>query len=184
MNELFEFLEANKITPNQYYLLWCIHTGNKPKNINAHLELRALQASNFVKGAKLNDSALALIGHTPAVKEFSFEEGASSIDTFISIFPKGKLPTGKPARVNKKNIEDAFKWFFNNYDYSWDVILQATLYYVETYEKSNFMYMRNSQYFIRKQNTDRSWDSELANYCEIIINGDEEDTSHFTDRVV
>jgi len=45
--------------------------------------------------------------------------------------------------------------------------------------------MKNSQYFIRKQNTDKSWDSELANYCEIIINGEDlEDAPHFSDKVV
>jgi hypothetical protein len=117
---------------------------------------------------------------------------AATVDTaednimkFLMIFPKGKLPSGKPARVNRKNIEESFKWFHKNYTYDWDTILRATLYYVDTYEKANYMYMKNSQYFIRKQNTDKSWDSELANYCEIIINGEDlEDAPHFSDKVV
>jgi hypothetical protein len=62
-------------------------------------------------------------------------------------------------------------WFFANYSYSWDTILQATAYYVDTYEKQKFMYMKNSQYFIRKQITGATFESDLANYCEIIING-------------
>jgi hypothetical protein len=45
--------------------------------------------------------------------------------------------------------------------------------------------MRNSQYFIRKQNSDKSWDSELANCCDIILSGDDQDDSpHFSERVV
>jgi hypothetical protein len=44
--------------------------------------------------------------------------------------------------------------------------------------------MKNSQYFIRKQNTDKSWDSELADYCEIILQGEQEEPNHFSDNVV
>jgi hypothetical protein len=122
------------------------------------------------------------VGEVPVV---SVTAELEHIDRYLSVFPKGKLPSGKPARVNKKNLEESFKWFFKNYTYDWDTILRATFYYVETYEKTNYMYMKNSQYFIRKQNTDKSWDSELANYCEIIINGEDiDDSPHFTDKVV
>ena len=45
--------------------------------------------------------------------------------------------------------------------------------------------MRNSQYFISKVNPDKTRESELANYCEIIKNGiDEESDSFFKERVV
>jgi len=45
--------------------------------------------------------------------------------------------------------------------------------------------MKTSQYFIRKQNLDRESDSELANYCDIIINGTEDaDQTYFSEKVV
>jgi hypothetical protein len=43
--------------------------------------------------------------------------------------------------------------------------------------------MRTSQYFIRKQNTDKTWDSDLATYCELIISGEDEVIDYFKERV-
>ena len=41
-----------------------------------------------------------------------------------------------------------------------------------------------SQFFIRKQQQDKSWNSELANYCELIISGEEpEEDANFKDTV-
>jgi hypothetical protein len=45
--------------------------------------------------------------------------------------------------------------------------------------------MRNSQYFIRRQNIDKSFESDLATYCELInTNPDEGGDSYFKERVV
>ena len=190
MKELFEYLETKEITPNSLYILWSIANKRKTQNdgVNVHTELRLLiNAGLLTTKYELTTSGQDIITHLPN------GGGANIIDTpdednimkFLMIFPKGKLPSGKPARVNRKNVEESFKWFHKNYTYDWDTILRATLYYVDTYEKTNYMYMKNSQYFIRKQNTDKSWDSELANYCEIIINGEDiDDTPHFSDKVV
>ena len=41
-----------------------------------------------------------------------------------------------------------------------------------------------SQYFIRKNNVDKTWDSELANYCDMIINGLDNISPHFSETVV
>ena len=44
--------------------------------------------------------------------------------------------------------------------------------------------MKSSQYFIRKQLSDKSWDSELANYCNMIITGDVDNNStYFSESV-
>lgn len=186
MKELFDYLITIGISPNSYYLLWSIYNGTAPQNIKVPLEMRAMMQQNYLDlEGKLTSKGLEIVRFNSKVVNTISQDVSDNIDKYIGIFPKGKLPTGKPARVNKKNLEDAFKWFLKNYTYDWDTILRATLYYVETYEKTNYMYMKNSQYFIRKQNTDKSWDSELANYCEIIINGDdEEDSPHFSDNVV
>lgn len=188
MKEIFEKLSKSGISPNAFYILWCIYYKEKSYMPKVNLDLRALVSAGYVdesylvtlKGVDLLASIEIFVKSTtqPANSDDYY-------DKFLSIFPKGKLPSGKPARVTKKSIVEAFTWFFKNYTYDWDTILRATLYYIESYEKTNYMYMRNSQYFIRKQNTDKSWDSELANYCEIIINGeDEDDAPYFSDNVV
>jgi hypothetical protein len=193
MKELFEYLELKDIKPNSLYILWCLSNKRKSSLTNAdvHTELRRLVNSGLInadytltaEGFQVLESVPNSQGETTS--EIKQSDSMDHIDRFVSIFPKGKLPSGKPARVNKRNLEEAFKWFFKNYTYDWDTILRATWYYVEIYEKDNYKYMRNSQYFIRKQNTDKTWDSELANCCEIIINGDDEpEGSHFSDKVV
>jgi hypothetical protein len=111
-----------------------------------------------------------------------------NIDKYISLFPKGRLPSGKQARSAKGNLETAFKWFFKEYpDYDWELVLKATAYYVDEFERKNYLYMRTSQYFIRKQLTDKSWDSELANYCSMIKNGEDkldQTNNYFSEKVV
>jgi CMP-N-acetylneuraminic acid synthetase len=50
------------------------------------------------------------------------------------------------------------------------MIFKATKKYIYDYSLKNYEYMRTSQYFIRKQNTDKTYDSELADYCNMIDN--------------
>lgn len=107
------------------------------------------------------------------------------IQEYLEIFPKIKLPSGKAARSDKKNVETALAWFMSNYDYSWDIILKATESYVTEYELKNYLYMQTSQYFIRKQLSDKTWGSELANRCSEISTGSVVNTeNHFKDKVV
>lgn len=87
---------------------------------------------------------------------------------YVEIFPKLKLPSGKQARVHVSNLEAGFKWFFEKYGYDWETVLRATQNYVSEFEKVRFEHMRTSQYFIRKQNLDKSWISDLADYCSIV----------------
>jgi hypothetical protein len=107
------------------------------------------------------------------------------VQKYLDIFPKIKLPSGKQARADKRNIRVNFDWFFKTYSYDWETVIKATSHYVDEYERKNYMYMKTSQYFISKMNPDKSRESELANYCSMIINNDYEDTSnHFSDKVV
>jgi hypothetical protein len=107
------------------------------------------------------------------------------IKEYVQIFPNKKLSSGKYARVDAKNLETAFRWFFENYDYEWDIILKATERYVDEYSIRNYEYMRTAQYFIRKQNIDKSFESELATYCQYINeNPDDEGAVYFKENVV
>jgi len=194
MKLLFSFIESKDISPNSFYILWSIANSHKPMVTNPYKELRELQEKGLVTaeyklteaGAKVLRDAEKQLGTKINEKEvFTSEEEQEYIVQYLDMFPKGRLPSGKSARVNKKDIEKAFKWFFANYSYSWETVLKATAYYVDSYEKTNFLYMRNSQYFIGKTNPDRTKDSDLASYCEIILNGGhDEEGNQIIDKVV
>jgi hypothetical protein len=112
------------------------------------------------------------------------EDFEANAQKYNELFPKQKLGSGKPARSHIKNILTAFKWFFENYEYSWDVIIHATKIYLEKEEQSGYKYTRTSQYFIKKQDgSDRTINSELANFCQLSIDGEEFERSPFTEKV-
>ena len=100
-------------------------------------------------------------------------------------FPAGKLPSGKPGRQNIKALENAFRWFFDTYDYTWEEVANATVMYVNEYESKDYMYMKTSQYFICKADKNKIKVSELADYCDMIRDGVTLDTKeHFKENVV
>ena len=161
-----------------------------------HQELRSLVAGNWIAEG---DNALLPHAHTLLQEVEGFfhvqkkktnnqvmgKDYGDNIDKYLLLFPKIKLPSGKAARTDKRNCETAFKWFFENHQYSWDTILKATATYVDDYEKRNYMYMQTSQYFIRKQLADRTWGCELANWCAVVEGGGMSTTDdHFSEKVV
>jgi hypothetical protein len=101
------------------------------------------------------------------------------------MFPAIKLPTGLYARVAVKNLEPAFVWFFDNFDYTWEIVFKATKLYLNQKEMERWKFCRNSQYFIRKDDGSRNTASDLANFCENILNGaDENEKNFFETKVV
>lgn len=161
--------------------------------INPHLELRGL-VPKYVDNKELTEEAQDLLNYFDGIvsgkkarvtKSVLGNNAAEMIQKYMELFPKKKLPSGKLARSNVKNLETNFKWFFSNFDYSWETILKATGMYVDEYEKNNFMYMQTSKYFICKTQSDKSKLSELADYCELVQSGGELDTdSYFKEKVV
>jgi hypothetical protein len=196
MDEIFNLLIKNNLSPNQLYILYCIKHKIKTNDfVNDALEVKRLQSSSWL-GADLTLEGKSIIllqdldGYFKTSKKKTStsvmgENFMENIETYLDIFPKFKLPSGKYARSDKKNLENNFKWFFESHSYSWETILDATRKYVDEYEVNGFKYMRTSQYFIRKQGSDKTYDSELANYCDMLLNGGEDPTqTHFKERVV
>ena len=105
------------------------------------------------------------------------------IDEYNQLFPKMKLPTGKASRSSKSNLENAFRWFFQNHDYDWETVLKATNAYLTERKLNEWKFTRNSQYFIRKQVIDKTWESSLANWCLIIEDGLDETVNPFQEKV-
>lgn len=195
MVDIFNRLIKEDLMPNTYYVLHCLKEKVIPnKFVNKDLEISRLKSGNW-----LNDDLVLTaksIIFTEEINSFfkktkkktvSALMGDDYIDRmldYLEIFPNRKLNSGKPARVNVKNLEGAFKWYFETYDYSWEIILKATEKYVSEYELKRYEYMRNSQYFIRKQNLDKSFESDLATYCELVISGADEVPTYFRDNIV
>lgn len=202
MMEMFNIMIREKVTPNEFYMLYSIKHGISPLFINIHQELRSVINKDLVKDTtdakgfayELKPKAHSLIDQVEmyfniekkkTAKQLMGDDYQKNIEEYIKLFPAIKLPSGKYARSDKKNLESAFRWFTSTYDYSWDTILKATAAYIDEYERNNFMYMQTSQYFIRKQQPDKSWSSELANVCARIESGDTEpDTNFFSEKVV
>lgn len=200
--EMFNMILKKELTPNQFYLMYCMKEGVSPLHINMHQELRTLQAEGWITG-EMKENRPEFTFEPKAISLLQQVEGffhiqkkktnnqvmgkdyGENIEQYLLLFPKIKLPSGKAARTDKRNCETAFKWFFENHQYSWETILKATAMYVDDYEKRNYMYMQTSQYFIRKQQPDKSWGSELANWCSAVESGDMADSgNHFSEKVV
>ena len=110
---------------------------------------------------------------------------AEMLKIYREAFPAGKLPSGKPARQNIKTLENAFRWFFDTYDYTWDEVANATVMYINEYRDKDYMYMKTSQYFICKQDKHKIKHSELADYCDMVRDGVQpEENKHFKEKVV
>jgi hypothetical protein len=181
MIEIYQRFIKEDITPNSYYVLDCIK--NKisiHKFINSNLECSKLISNNWLtEDLQLTDKSIIFTTEIDGffkkakkkiTKDLLGNNFAENIQKYVEIFPNRKLSSGKYARVNPKNLENSFRWFFENYDYDWDMIFKATKKYIYDYSLKNYEYMRTSQYFIRKQNTDKTYDSELADYCNMIDN--------------
>ena len=195
MTEIFNRLIQENLTPNAFYVLHCIKEKVVPKNfVNKELECKRLQSDAWLtEDLRLTSKSIIFMEEINGFFKRTTKKVSSDlmgadylqkIQEYVELFPNRKLSSGRYARTNPKNLESAFKWFFATYDYSWELVLEATEKYVKDYEVRNFDYMRTSQYFIRKQNIDKSFESELANYCELIRTNPDVDTVYFKEDVV
>lgn len=195
MVEVFNRLVQEGITPNNFYILTCLKNKIVPnKFVSKELAYSVLKAENWLtEDLQLTSKSIIFMeeisGYFKKVKkkvnsDLMGADYVANIQAYVELFPDKKLSSGRYARVNPKNLDGAFKWFFETYDYTWETILLATEKYVSEYEMKRFEYMRTSQYFLRKQNLDKSFESELANYCELVISGAGEMPNYFKETIV
>jgi len=195
MEEIFNKLLQAQITPNGLYVLYCIKNKIKcSESVNFNIEVLRLKSGNYLtESLELSGNSLNFIEEIEGYFKKSKKKSSKilmgdafqdNLKAYNELFPKGKLPSGVPARVNIKGLENAFRWFFENFSYSWETVLKATEKYVDEYSMNRYNYMRNSQYFVRKQNTDKTWDSTLATYCDMISQDDYEAPVFFKEKIV
>ena len=195
MTEIFNKFVQEDITPDGYYVLHCIKEKIVPNNfVNNSLQVTKLKRYDWLnENLTLTNKSLIFIAEINSffkktkAKTLQYLLGTKFIDRiqeYIELFPNRKLSSGKYARTTSKNLETSFKWFFENYSYDWETIIKATEKYVDDYSIRNYEFMRTSQYFIRKQNIDKSFESDLATYCELLNNGFDEPETYFKERIV
>lgn len=197
MWEIFQKILKDKITPNQLMLLYAFDQSLGVPQIDAHSELRGLITEKYMvkEGDHYKITGLGKVKmrkydnyFNKAKKRTSEELMGKDFDANIvkyrELFPRQKLPSGKPARQNVKTLTDGFRWFFDNFDYTWAEIHNATRKYLNNYEDEGYMYMKNSQYFTVKTLPNKERVSELADYCDIIREGTDDDIQHFKEKVV
>jgi hypothetical protein len=195
MTEIFNRLIQEDLTPNAYYVLHCI----KEKIVPSSFVSKSLQVTKLKSDKWLNEdltlTSKSIIfmeeinGFFKRTKKKTSQDllgqnFIARIQEYIEIFPNRKLSSGKYARTTPKNLETSFRWFFENYDYDWETLIKATEKYVDEYSIRNYEFMRTAQYFIRKQNIDKSFESDLATYCELVTNSSNEPDVYFKERIV
>jgi len=192
MWELFNKIQKYGLTPNQCMLLFGYHEGITPSTYLL-CDANKLSDLGYIKNNEITDEGQKIIAmldnyftvhKKKTEKQLLGKSGQLNIDQYRNIFPKGKLPSGVPARNNVKILSENFRWFFSEYNYTWEEIIKATRMYVNEYQKNNYMYMQNSQYFISKQDKHKVKTSKLADYCDMIRDGISTEEDHFKERVV
>lgn len=192
MWELFQKIQKYSITPNQCMLLFGYHEGITPSTSNDE-DTAKLYELGYIRDKKItpegNKIIVTLDNYFKVHKKLTDKQllgtsAADNIEKYRSIFPKGKLPSGVPSRNNVKVLAENFRWFFSEYDYTWDEVVTATTMYVNEYQKNNYLYMQNSQYFISKQDKHKVKTSKLADYCDMIRDGISTEDDHFQEKVV
>jgi hypothetical protein len=196
-DELFGLFKKNNLTPNQYERLLDFSKNDNWQNMFIVSDNQVLFDEEFLvetkdgkclmtkKGEDLIKKVEKLFRKETAGSKKVDAEFTANVIQYREMFPAIKLPTGLYARVAVKNLEPAFVWFFDNFDYTWEIVFKATKLYLNQKEMERWKFCRNSQYFIRKDDGSRNTASDLANFCENILNGaDENEKNFFETKVV
>jgi len=183
MWELFQKIAKYNITPNECLYLFSIKEKITSAFVSGETELPSLIArgylkmdSNIVITAEGRKIINTLDGYFTKAKkktdaQLMGKNFLKKVEQYRIIFPPQKLPSGKLARNNVRTLNESFRWFFNNYEFTWDNIISATQTYIKEYRDKEYLYMKTSQYFICKQDKHKVKHSELADYCDMIKEG-------------
>ena len=134
MWELFQKIQKYKITPDQCLILFAFDEGITPLNCGA-ANLSALFEEGYIHEDKSITSEgqkiIITLNNYFAVnkkktsKQLLGKSGSLNIEQYRAIFPAGKLPSGVPARNNIKILTENFRWFFSEYNYTWEEIIKS-----------------------------------------------------------
>ena len=185
-HQLWTTLIKYNVSPNQLYFLDCCRNKIKPTSlidVDAEREF-ATNRGHIGQDGKLTPGALFILDEFETLlaktkkrvaSEILGTDAFNAITTYRNMFPAQKLPSGELARQSVQELKDKFVWFFKTYpEFDWDLVLDATDYYVYTKQKDGYLYMINSSYFIQKTDPRTKISrSALADHCQMILDNPE-----------
>jgi hypothetical protein len=157
-----------------------LRDNTSPIIVNTRVEYRMLRAEDYID----DDNKLTIKGYqaledldkffrklkAKEQKKSLGADGNEQMDKYRFEFPKGNGATGHPWRWSQKELGPRFIWFFNEYpEFDWDTVHAATKAYVDFYQNRNYEFMRNSGYFIYKDDKSSVRISDLAKWCEMYV---------------
>lgn len=185
-HQLWNSLIKYNISPNQLYFLDCCRYKIKPTSIiNEEVERAAAitrghldQNGNLTPGAVfiLDEFETLLVKTKKKVaSELLGVDALEHIKTYRELFPAKRVARVGLLRQTVQELKEKFVWFFKTYpDYDWDLVLDATDYYIYTKEKENMEFITTSSYFIQRTDTfTKASRSLLADYCQMILDNPE-----------
>lgn len=198
MKEYYEFLLKKKLTPDDIVILYSIHSDVNYCGKMTDFESKSISliANGYLSFSnemyRLTTRGLDLLKeceeyfkkvHSKSRVKVSYEDWEAYIEAYREMFPKSN-------RNNPRVLFERFKWFVDEYGYSWDIILGATEKYLEHESKnSGGMYIKKSMYFIKKEEKTggkATVQSVLADWCDSYKRGeiDEDKPKYFGDNIV
>lgn len=183
MKELFQHLKSKNLTPNGYYLLYCLAHNEfielpiAYKTEMARLQLIGLldEQFNLTPEAKvfLDTCSKAQAAKPKKITLTIDEKFKENVEAYRLIFPSAKL-SGKITRSAVNDIIPRMMWFFNMYPhFSWANVLSATKKYIISLN-GEYKYCMTAAYFIKKDDVNRNTLSRLATFCEAELDEDEQ----------
>ena len=166
VSKIIKECTKHNLSPNEYFLLYCLYKGEKmPGNVNeVHYKINLFGKGLLNNKYELTEKSLSIF-------EFS-ECDREKIEKYRLMWPSLILPSGKNARSSYKDLEGRFVWFLENFDYDWDTIYTATEEYIKYYNQRGYNFMRTSSFFIYKESTPKFRTSDLAEWCDKVLNED------------
>jgi hypothetical protein len=164
VQELVEQIEKADLNPNEYVVLYYLFCGKPiPKTINGDAYIYSLKMKGWITSAgKLSGGAMLLFNEDKISADY--------IERYRLLWPSIILPSGKSARSSNKELEIRFKWFFENFSYTWEEVYKATEEYIKYFQERGYNFMRTSAYFVYKEVSPKLRNSTLAEWCDNISN--------------
>lgn len=176
INKIFEEICEFGLTPNEYFSLAMI-LQDKPlqERMNKEVYKKYLLINGWID---LDNKPTDKVRSSRILEDFMDVDFSRNVETYRSMWPSITLPSGKSARSNVKDLEARFKWFFSNYNYSWELIFKATESYISYYRDRNYAFMRASGFFVYKEDSTKVRSSSMAEWCDKINDGVIEESYH------
>lgn len=175
-HQLWNVCRKYNISPNQlYYLDSCREKIVPSQVINAEAQRVVCAQRGWISpDGKLTEGALYILDEfetflkktkSKVTKEILGDDFVKNVNEYREMFPANRLPSKELGRQSHTELTKKFVEFFKKYpQYDWELVLDATDYYVNYYKKVGFKFMATSSYFILKNDT-----SKLADTCQAIL---------------